>query len=583
MASSHNSPQKGYLIPDDPSPDGLNCVLVFYPDDPLYYAALIGSLSFLGTWVAWEKDGTTRARQAAIAWKEANEATMANCLDDLVTALAGIQAAIENQENICAPVVNVDSCCPATPSIPDDETGNDPPANTTPIGDPSSDPPPDGYPTWPDYFDAKCLAANYIADKVIQLANSIATFASMGVIMFVQNLVTQMSLIIPSGWLLALGGWVMSNAVVNLIIINDDDGLPIFTEFADALETNKSDFVCSLYSWLSADNALTAVSAFIDAIIDTLNISALSKTALSAFWGMLLSSRFMNWYTEELEAIVPEGYTGTIDCASCGCPNYRAILQGIGVIGTNGETGTFTIQTVQIEPGTNIMEIQLDGNYCLKLYSIANNSFEAWQCVDGELVPATITPEYDYSKTCASKLYLDMSTAVTLDLEIVESNPDCNCDPLQALYSFTNDAEGWYFVDEYSGLVHGEWTDSGGYDDAGCLKIYTDYGAVIRGGSWRLDVENYNIVVQAGYSLDAWTKSLLLPNNAAIRVSVRFTDGTWYHNQINNNSNWVQIQGVLSAFVGKTIGTLVLYAGQSSSNSNTLSQLWDKVELNFNL
>ena len=97
----------GYLIPENPTPNELNCLLVFYPDDPMYLQALLGSLTYLGTWTAWERDATKRGRLAAAAWKDANDCTFdaMGCLTELVSALTGInqtlaaiQAAIENQE-----------------------------------------------------------------------------------------------------------------------------------------------------------------------------------------------------------------------------------------------------------------------------------------------------------------------------------------------------------------------------------------------------------------------------------------------------------------------------------------------------
>lgn len=98
---------QGYLIPENPTPEEMACILVFYPNDPFYLRALLGALSYFGTWTAWERDASKRGRLAAAAWKEANECTYDSmgCLTELVaalgsinTTLAAIQAAIENQE-----------------------------------------------------------------------------------------------------------------------------------------------------------------------------------------------------------------------------------------------------------------------------------------------------------------------------------------------------------------------------------------------------------------------------------------------------------------------------------------------------
>jgi len=65
----------GYLLPDNPEPDRLDCIRVYYPSDAMYLRALVGSLSYLGTWLAWERDEEKRGRLAAIAWKDANDRT----------------------------------------------------------------------------------------------------------------------------------------------------------------------------------------------------------------------------------------------------------------------------------------------------------------------------------------------------------------------------------------------------------------------------------------------------------------------------------------------------------------------------
>ncbi len=71
-----SSDGNGYLIPDIPQPDNLRCVRVYVPDDPLYMAVLLGSITYLGTWTAWERDAEKRGSLAAIAWKDANDKTL---------------------------------------------------------------------------------------------------------------------------------------------------------------------------------------------------------------------------------------------------------------------------------------------------------------------------------------------------------------------------------------------------------------------------------------------------------------------------------------------------------------------------
>lgn len=89
----------GFLLPDEIDPGENICVAVNIPNDPLYIAAFIGMYERMGTWVMWEKDGTTRARDAAQVWKNAIDASYVDgqlercmsCCDDLITAINNIK------------------------------------------------------------------------------------------------------------------------------------------------------------------------------------------------------------------------------------------------------------------------------------------------------------------------------------------------------------------------------------------------------------------------------------------------------------------------------------------------------------
>jgi hypothetical protein len=69
---------RGYLLPDgDAYTDQTTCIRVYVPNRVEYLRALQGSLDYLGTWLAWERDDLHRGIDAARAWKNANELTNA--------------------------------------------------------------------------------------------------------------------------------------------------------------------------------------------------------------------------------------------------------------------------------------------------------------------------------------------------------------------------------------------------------------------------------------------------------------------------------------------------------------------------
>lgn len=69
---------RGYILPENVAPEGMMCLKVYIPDDPLYLAAFSGAYERLGTWQVWEKDGTNRAAQAAQHWKHVIDFTRQN-------------------------------------------------------------------------------------------------------------------------------------------------------------------------------------------------------------------------------------------------------------------------------------------------------------------------------------------------------------------------------------------------------------------------------------------------------------------------------------------------------------------------
>lgn len=62
---------KAYLLPENPAPDHLRCVRIYLPDDPGFVAAFWGSMDYLATWLAWERDDDHTAAIAAASMQAA--------------------------------------------------------------------------------------------------------------------------------------------------------------------------------------------------------------------------------------------------------------------------------------------------------------------------------------------------------------------------------------------------------------------------------------------------------------------------------------------------------------------------------
>jgi hypothetical protein len=224
----------GYQLPaEGADTEETQCVLVFYPDKEEYRRALFGSLSYLGTWLAWELDDEKRGRQAAQAWKNANDLTLEcwnmACLEQLQADVAAIRALL----------ASANYCCDGTTTI------SPPPPVTTEII-PGDGDPPEYYgeteiTSWEDWEAHVCYNANKWVDDLVATAATLNTFSQDGILTLA---------IVSAGLaLLAFSGVgipiAISVAIAALSAITAGGAL-IFADTAQDIEDARDDIVCAL-------------------------------------------------------------------------------------------------------------------------------------------------------------------------------------------------------------------------------------------------------------------------------------------------------------------------------------------------
>jgi hypothetical protein len=108
----------GYQLPEDADTENAGCMLVFYPDKDEYRRAVLGSLSYLATWGAWERESNKNGRVAARLFKETFEMTLnaSNCFGDIAGKLDTIIELLGNDtdntgENETVNISNILNCC----------------------------------------------------------------------------------------------------------------------------------------------------------------------------------------------------------------------------------------------------------------------------------------------------------------------------------------------------------------------------------------------------------------------------------------------------------------------------------------
>lgn len=480
----------GYLIPDDPSPSNNRCVRVYVPNDPLYMAALLGALTYLGQWTAWERDALHRGVLAADSWKDANDLTLDGlsfpCSDNPITddemseileQLAEIRSQLAeiNEMNVTQ-TVNVGGCgcCDdestttqtTSGSIDPQDTGIIPPYNTDPI-------------EISDY--TKCRSTNYLAAMVTETIRALSGRLGGGVLLILG--ITEVLIAILS-WIDLVPGDEVVGSVIGLLglitiaqAIARMAGTTVFTwgvldELAEILEVEfvAESFVCALSGWTNSQELGASLSLFINSRIDELSTDDFVKDAMKDVFSLLFDSPLINWFVENAESVVPADFVAQYDCL-CGatgdsCPTQNIVLAGVGSLPsiagdlsgtTQGFGSSFNSKTGYYE-----VILELADNYCVTIDNATYSPIEEHEkCSGGVMVPS--------DGSCIRRFVARSQTPFGTAVTFVEQSVDCTCDVVwgaeclganefvdlaSAIHDTTNDR--WN-----DGMVLNEWTVTG--------------------------------------------------------------------------------------------------------------------------
>lgn len=313
---------KGYLLPSgDASEDELACCLVFYPARDEYRRALMGSLDYLATWIAWERDSEKRGQDAAASWKLANIQTWECCsmgfCDDLQTNLESILAAITALE-----------CC-------GDQDLTDGDQYTDPIVDGVGDVPQNiidaGYADdaadWDGFDDYKCMISHLAVDHVETFFREISphisdagiVFGGIGLVgVLLGAILVVVGLPISGGIIVALGA---SAGIWNWITTY---GRSAVDDIADEIATNHDALVCAIYN---GDGVADSVSDFNDKVDEL--FSATDAIAIKAIgFEPQLKAMYAGRYDQEdiAASLEDKGYA-LIGYNCLTCNGYEVVVE----------------------------------------------------------------------------------------------------------------------------------------------------------------------------------------------------------------------------------------------------------------
>lgn len=256
-----NKDGRGYLLPDgDAYTEELACAIIYYPNKPEYRQALRGSLDYLGTWTAWQRDTLKRGQDAARAWKDANQLSMEciemeNCdlVDLITTAVTNNLTTVINNQTIINNS-NAGVCC-----YIDEQPINVPePGSTSP--NPGAE------------RDSLCRQAQLAHDNGLSFLGDVFGLANTGITLsagVVAVIVGLYAMTLPFALLATL-----------ITVVASIVGQSLSQAAQDDWEAIKEDVVCAIYSALSSGGAYTEVQN----VIQSASIGSLSKDLFSTIY-----------------------------------------------------------------------------------------------------------------------------------------------------------------------------------------------------------------------------------------------------------------------------------------------------------
>lgn len=322
---------RGYLLPPgDAYTEDLACALVIYPDKDEYRRALVGSLVYLGTWLAWEGDAGKRGKDAARAWKDANELTL-ECM-----SMNYCQAILDKLDEISSRL-GMASCCDGNTYV----NYNDMTIVTTTIipgvgAAPTTWGESEEIVDWDEWREYVCGAAHDYVDDLVSKAEDLARVAASGVytldfVAYVISVLTYRIKIIP--------------VPVNELVIQplakwliDNIGEMDFEAQAQEFEDNRDEIVCSLVLGLSLEDYVHA--AVIDDLMWTYFYSNIDYDSTTSAI-----------YLGEVES---HGYLTPMQSAVCSCEYPMEEHQIIRNPDLNLGWGDWTVETPYVWASTQV-------------------------------------------------------------------------------------------------------------------------------------------------------------------------------------------------------------------------------------
>jgi hypothetical protein len=350
----------GYpLPPGDASEDELECCIVFYPKRDAYRRALMGSLDYLATWIAWERDSEKRGQDAAASWKLANiqtwECTNMGYCDDLATTLQALLAATQALE-----------CC-GEQDFTDGEQYTDDVVDG--VGDVPQNIIDAGYATgptdWAGFDDYKCMISHLAVDHIESFFREILphinasgiVVGGVGVVgALLGAILVIVGLPISAGIILALGS---ASAIWYWIT---EYGQSAVQDVADGIATNHDALACAIYNGDGVGDAIDDFNAKVDDLFGAIDAVAIKAVGFEPQLRAMYSGRYdQEDIAQRMDDLGYELVGYACDCVEPEPPPSGYELVNAGYLELEYDTGCVDTGSV-VDPETGIVTLSFTVN-----------------------------------------------------------------------------------------------------------------------------------------------------------------------------------------------------------------------------
>ncbi len=249
----------------------------------------MGSLDYLATWIAWERDSGKRGQDAAASWKLANiqtwECTNMGYCDDLATTLQALLAATQALE--CCGDQDITDGLQYTDDIVDG-VGNVP-QNIIDAGYAS------GPTDWAGFDDYKCMISHLAVDHIEKFFREISPFISasgiviggIGVVgALLGGILALVGLPIAVGILVALGASAGIWAWITTY------GKSAVDDLADEIDTNHDALACAIYGGDGVTDAIADFNLEVDDLFSAIDAIAIKAVGFEPQLRAMYAGRY---------------------------------------------------------------------------------------------------------------------------------------------------------------------------------------------------------------------------------------------------------------------------------------------------